>query len=140
MGRPAKPNAQKSPTAKPGPELRAGAPIKPEGLSERASVEWDRLSAELEESGINVSTAHRAPLALASTIAADIRDAWEAMKKDGAYVQGKAGLQAHPATKRLDVLRRDYIKVLTLLGLRSAVSDGVPSTERTLAELLAGDD
>lgn len=40
------------------------------------------------------------------------------MQRAGAYVQSKAGLVAHPASKRLDALRRDYIKVLTMLGLR----------------------
>ena len=35
------------------------------------------------------------------------------VKKDGAYIEGKAGLVAHPASKRLDALRRDYGKVLT---------------------------
>jgi hypothetical protein len=80
------------------------------------------LYEELTESGIIISVAHRAPLALAAITAADMAHAWAAIEKDGAYVMGKTGLQAHPAVKRMDALRRDYIKVLGLLGLRAAVS------------------
>ena len=58
--------------------------------------------------------------------------------RDGAYVQGKTGLQAHPATKRMDALRRDYIKVLGLLGLRAAVSGEKPGEEDDLDKVLNG--
>lgn len=61
------------------------------------------------------------------------------MQRAGAYVQSKAGLVAHPASKRLDALRRDYIKVLTMLGLRTAVAVPEESHEETLEELLNGD-
>ena len=83
-----------------------------------------------------MTAAHRTPLTLAATIAADIADAWEAIKKDGAYVQSKAGLVAHPASKRLDALRRDYIKVLVMLGLRTAVAAPDEEHEQTLEEIL----
>lgn len=84
--------------------------------------------AELQNSGIQVSKAHRTLISLAATIGADIADAWETVKTDGAYVtNNKTGaLQAHPAAKRLDALRRDYIKVMSLIGLRAAVAGDVP--------------
>jgi len=46
------------------------------------------------------------------------------IERDGAYeVNKKTGTtQLHPASKRLDALRRDYVKVLSLLGLRAAVA------------------
>lgn len=132
------PNSQKSPTAKLAPELLPGTPAKPANLSPQASAEWDRLSRELAEAGIQVSVAHRASLTLAATIAADLAEGWEAVKRDGAYVQGKSGLQAHPATKRIDALRRDYIKVLASLGLRAAVSGETPDAEDDLEAILAG--
>jgi phage terminase small subunit len=138
--RPAKSNAEKAHTgSKLRPELTPGAPLKPTGLSERAAVEWDRLSAELAESGIMVTVAHRAPLALAATIAADIAEAWAAVNKDGTYVEGKTGLQAHPAVKRMDALRRDYIKVLGMLGLRAAVSGEARTGGETLEDVLNGE-
>ena len=56
---PSKPNENKSPTAKKAPELVAGHPVKPAGLSKGASAEWDRLLAELDAAGIKVTVAHR---------------------------------------------------------------------------------
>jgi phage terminase small subunit len=123
--------------SKPGQSLKPGTPAKPAGLSDRASVEWDRLAAELEEAGIRVTVAHRAPLTLAATIAADLVSDWEVIKRDGAYIQGRTGLAAHPAVKRMDALRRDYIKVLGLLGLRAAVS-AETSTGESLEDILNG--
>lgn len=136
MGRPPIPNDKKSPTAKPSPEMTASLPTKPSGLSELASSEWDRLTGELADAGILLTVAHRATLTLASTIAADIKDAWKRVKEDGAYIHTKTGLVAHPASKRIDALRRDYIKVLSMLGLRAAVSAGAPAAE-TLEDILA---
>jgi hypothetical protein len=106
--------------------LAPGQPEKPGNLSERASLEWDRLMREIQAARIQVTPAHRPTISLAATIAADIAEAWAAILKDGAYIQTKIGLVAHPASKRLDALRRDYIKVITMLGIRSAVA--VPAT------------
>lgn len=117
-------------------QLTSGAPVKSAGLSALASAEWDRLLGELTEAGIQVTKAHRALLTLAATIAADIRDGWTAVERDGSYIEGKAGLVAHPATRRIDALRRDYIKVLSLLGLRSGVAGG--KSEETLEDVLKG--
>jgi hypothetical protein len=47
---------------------------------------------------------------MAATIAADIANAWAAaVQEEGAYAtNAKTGaVQAHPASKRLDALRRD---------------------------------
>lgn len=126
-------------TVRTDPNLQPGKPLKPSNLSFRASAEWDRLTGELEAAHIQITVAHRTPLSLAATIAADIEDAWKAVEKDGAYIEGKAGLVAHPASKRLDALRRDYIKVLTMLGLRSAVAVPESKNETTLEDLLSDD-
>jgi phage terminase small subunit len=123
-------------TVKKDKNLAPGQPKKPGNLSERAGAEWDRLVGELSAAHIQVTPAHRTPLSLASTIAADIADAWAAVKRDGAYIETKSGLAAHPASKRLDALRRDYIKVLSMLGLRTAVATPGESKEETLDELL----
>lgn len=123
----------------PNQQLKAGIPAKSMGLSPRASAEWDRLVAELESSGIQVSKAHRTLITLAATIAADIADAWQSVKTDGAYIQNqKTGvMQAHPAAKRLDALRRDYIKVMSLLGMRSAKAADTGDSP-TLEDILNG--
>lgn len=125
-------------TVKKDTNLQPGKPLKPSNLSVRASTEWDRLTGELESAQIQVTAAHRSPLSLAATIAADIADAWDVVKEEGAYsLNVKTGaVQAHPASKRLDTLRRDYIKVLAMLGLRTAVAGQDPTKEETLEDLL----
>ena len=127
-------------TVKKDANLLAGKPLKPSNLSERAAREWDRITGELEASQIQVTSAHRAVLSMAATISADIQDAWETVQEDGAYsVNAKTGaVQAHPASKKLDALRRDYIKVLAMLGLRTAVAGKDPDKEATLEDLLNG--
>ena len=123
-------------TVKKDKNLQPGQPLKPDNLSERASTEWDRLLSELDSAHIRVTAAHRTPLSLAATIAADIADAWAVVKAEGAYIQTKAGLVAHPASKRLDALRRDYIKILAMLGLRTAVAAPDEVHEQTLEDVL----
>jgi phage terminase small subunit len=73
-------------------------------------------------------------LSLAATIAADIADAWKAVKVEGAYITNKKTgvVQVHPASKTLNELRRDYIKVLTALGTRATAAplpDNHPSSD-----------
>lgn len=122
-------------TVKKDKNLAAGQPAKPNNLSDRAGQEWDRIVGELAASQIQVTPAHRTILSQAATIAADIAESWERVKLDGAYIVTKAGLVAHPASKRLDALRRDYIKVLSMLGLRTAVA-ATNDREDTLADVL----
>ena len=119
-------------------KMTPGTPEKPLNLSPRAAQEWDRLVAELEASGIHVSKAHRSLISNAATIAADIAEAWAAIEQDGAYeLNAKTGVnQMHPAAKRLDALRRDYLKVMSLIGLRAAVSE--KTGEETLDDVLNG--
>lgn len=116
--------------------LVSGAPKKSIGLSERASAEWDRLLAEFAEAGIQVTAAHRALLTLAATTAADIRREWEAIVRDGEYQMTPKGMTQHPAVKRMDNLRKDYIKILSMLGLRAGVAGG--KTDETLEDVLNG--
>jgi phage terminase small subunit len=106
-------------------KMTPGAPEKSANLSTRAAAEWDRIVGELGASGIQVSAAHRGLIAQAATISADIAEAWAIVKDGGGYeVNAKTGItQMHPAAKRLDALRRDYIKVMSLIGLRSPVQE-----------------
>lgn len=108
-------------TVKKDVNLKPGQPLKPTNLSDRAAIEWDRLVSELGGADIRISTAHRALLSLAATVAADISQAWEVVKAEGAYITNrKTGtVQVHPASKTLNELRRDYIKILTALGTRA---------------------
>jgi phage terminase small subunit len=126
-------------TAKKDPNLQPGKPVKSGNLSARAAIEWDRLTSELENAHIQVATSHRALLSLAATIAADIADAWDVVKQEGAYITNRktGAVQVHPAAKTLNELRRDYIKVLTALGTR-AVAAPPPDNGPTLEDLLKG--
>jgi phage terminase small subunit len=117
--------------------LKPGHPVKPETLSPAASVKWDRLVGQLERSQILLSEAHTPLLSLAATLAADIADMWEIVKREGSmYSNPKTGaICQHPASKRLDALRRDYIKVAVTLGLRASPApppDDTPSLEDVL--------
>ena len=123
-------------TVKRDKNLRAGQPAKPDELTGRAGEEWDRLTLELDESNIQLTPAHRSTLAQAAQLCADMEEARARIATDGAYILGKVGLVAHPATKRLDALRRDYIKVLTMLGLRAAVASDTDEKEASLSDLL----
>jgi P27 family predicted phage terminase small subunit len=122
----------------PNQQMTPGAPDKPKNLSERAAAEWDRIMGELHESNIQVAKAHRGLVANAATISADIADAWETVQTEGAYFENaKTGsMQMHPAARRLDNLRRDYIKVMSLLGLRAATSGSGGPAERSLEDAI----
>lgn len=125
-------------TVKTDPNLKPGKPTKPANLSERASREWDRLTGELEAARIHVSEAHRATLSLASTIAADIAASWKVIETEGLYWTNKktGEPKEHPAAKRMDALRRDYLKALTMLGLRASVADPEPDKSGTLEDFI----
>lgn len=114
-----------------------GLPSKPSHLSEQASKEWDRLVGEIQAAGIRVTVAHRAAITLAATIAADIKADWEELKKEGHYSHANNGtIVAHPAVKRMDALRRDYIKVLSVIGLRPGQAEEKGEGE-SLEEMLS---
>jgi P27 family predicted phage terminase small subunit len=129
-------------TVKTDPNLKPGKPAKPVNLSERASREWDRLTGELDAARIHVSEAHRATLYLAATIAADVAAMWKVIEAEGLYWTNKktGEPKEHPAAKRMDALRRDYLKALTMLGLRASVADPEPDKSGTLAEFLNAND
>jgi len=44
----------------------------------------------------------------------------------------------HPAAKRMDALRRDYLKALTMLGLRASVAQPEEDKTETLEDILNG--
>jgi phage terminase small subunit len=124
-------------TVKKDANLKPGKPEKPVNLSARAAVAWDRLVSQLEASQIQLTTAHSSLLSIASTLSADISDAWETVKAKGAYITNKktGAVQEHPASKKLDALRRDLIKVLVTLGTRAQAApppDNGPSLEDIL--------
>jgi phage terminase small subunit len=93
---------------------------------------------EITRAGIQVTPAQRAPLALASTIAADMAEAYDEIKDTGAYeLNEKTGAtQLHPAAKRFDALRRDLLKALAQIGLRPGTSTEAADGE-TLEDVLA---
>src|SRR5258707_14147243 len=94
-------------TVRKDPNLKPGKPLKPTNLSDRAALEWDRLTCELDSAHIEVSSAHRTLLSLAGTIAAEIAKAWDTVKREGENrTSEKTGpVQAHPARKRRDARR-----------------------------------
>jgi phage terminase small subunit len=125
-------------TAKKDPNLKPGKPLKSANLSDRAAIAWDRLVGQLEGAQIQLTTAHSPLLTLAATLSADIAQAWEVVKEEGAYITNRktGAVQEHPASKKLDALRRDYIKVLTCLGTRAVAApphDAGPSLEDILS-------
>jgi phage terminase small subunit len=127
-------------TVKIDPNLKQGTPAKPANLSVQASREWDRLTGELDRARIHVSEAHRATLSLASTIAADITASWKVIEVEGLYWTNKktGEPKEHPAAKRMDALRRDYLKALTMLGLRASVAVPEEIKHETLEDILNG--
>ena len=116
--------------------LHPGHPAKPGNLSPEAGLEWDRITQELAAANIQLTPAHRSILELAANLATDIRESRAVVKKDGAYIESKTGLVAHPASRRLDALSRDYVKVAAMLGLRCAVIGEPPSKEKTMEDIL----
>ena len=127
-------------TVKTDHNLKQGSPTKPTHLSEQASREWDRLLGELESARIHVSEAHRVILAHAATIAADIVALWAVLQTEGLYWTNKktGEPKEHPASKRIDALRRDHLKALTMLGLRASVAQPEEVQHETLEEMLNG--
>ncbi len=85
-------------TVKKDKHLVPGRPEKPSNLSARASAEWDRLSAELDAAGIQITPAHRSLIALAATLAADIKADYAELGREGWYTNSpKGSIQAYPA-------------------------------------------
>jgi len=121
----------------PNQNMTPGLPAKPPGLSKVASREWDRLVKELLESNIRVAKAHGRLIEQAANIIEDLEDAADTVATEGAYFDNpKTGSkQLHPAARRVDSLRRDYVKVLSLLGLRSAVASHTEPGE-TIEDIL----
>ncbi len=124
-------------------KLTPGTPEKSDNLSPWASQEFDKLLTQLEASGITLSPAHSCTLVAAATLRADIRDCWAVLKDNGgAYTKaGTGAVKLHPAAARLDVLRRDLLKALGLLGLQKPTAED-PNAGQSLdaLEQLLSDD
>jgi hypothetical protein len=121
--------------------MTPGLPAKPPGMTKPVIAEWDRLVTDILESNIQIAKAHGRLIDLAARIAVDITAAEAALTENtGPYYLNKntGAIMLHPAARRVDGLRRDYVKVLSLLGLRSAVSAGVPEG-KTMDDVLDGD-
>jgi phage terminase small subunit len=118
--------------------MTPGLPAKPPKLPKDVSAEWDRLVSDLVESNISVAKAHGRLIEQAARIAVDIEDATEVVKDKGAYYLNKntGAYLIHPATRRLDSLRRDYVKVLSLLGLRSVVAAAPETGQQSVEDML----
>ncbi len=74
------------------------------------------------------------------TVSADIAAMWKVIETDGLYWTNKktGEPKEHPAAKRMDALRRDYLKALTMLGLRASVAEPEQVQHETLEEILHG--
>jgi hypothetical protein len=118
--------------------LVPGHPTIPVSLSPGAAAHWYRLAAEIGTAGILLSTAHGSALALAAGIADDLDTCRAVVLVDGAFIKKGGALEQHPASKRIDALRRDYLKVLSMLGIRAAVASAPIDEDETLDEMLDG--
>jgi hypothetical protein len=122
-------------------KLASGQPAKSSTLSPWASLEWDKLLSQLEASGISLSPAHSCTLVVCATLRADIKDCWRAITENGgAYTKaGTGAVKLHPAAARLDVLRRDLVKSLGLLGLVKPTPEEPHTGDvETLEDILKG--
>jgi phage terminase small subunit len=117
--------------------MTPGRPAKPPGLSKVAALEWDRLVSDLADSNITIAKVHGRLIEQAAVIAADIEKTTKTVDEKGEYYKNPStgAILVHPAVRRLDGLRRDYVKVLSLLGLRSAVGSP-PETGKSLDDIL----
>lgn len=110
----------------PNQNMTLGVPARPDNLEGKAAEAWDEIVTELVDSGIQLSKAHRTLLETAATLVADMEDSREVAKIEGHYRENPrtGAYQLHPAVRRLDALRRDFIKTMSQLGMRSAQAGG----------------
>lgn len=106
----------------PNQNMNPGVPDRPANLTGETALAWDRIVGELEESGIQLSKAHRSLLETAAVLVVDMADCRTAAARAGHYRENPrtGALQLHPAMRRYDGLRRDFIRVMSQLGMRSA--------------------
>src|SRR5437868_5084987 len=98
--------------------LTPGEPIKPEGLSARASRNWDRLVSEMEKSGIKLIPAFRSAIVQAATIQADLEVAWADIQEHGRYITSGSGVRKiNPAVEDTHKLNEKLSRALYALGL-----------------------
>lgn len=124
-------------------KLIPGVPAKPRGLSARAAIEWDRLVAEMQSSGIVIIPAYRAVLTQAATLCADFWAAWQNIQKDGRYTINKRSgvMKLNPAIDDMNKSRAQLLRVLWQLGLtpraQNMPREEEPKSHPTLEEMLA---
>jgi hypothetical protein len=65
---------------------------------------------------------------------------WAVLETEGLYwtIKKTGEPKEHPAAKRLDALRRDHLKALTMLGLRASVAEPEKSKTESLEDILNG--
>lgn len=126
-------------------KLTSRMPVKPVGLSPKASRNWDRLVAEMEKSGILLIPAYRSAITQAATIQADLETAWEDIGKNGRYTVSKTGVRKiNPAVQDTHLLNEKLSRTLYALGLTPKSLGGNAATEPTkddaptLEEILNG--
>jgi len=91
---------------------RRSAPSAPEHLSDEARALWDEVLASFE-----LETHHRAILASGLEALDRMRQAQEAIASDGAYVEGRFGMKAHPAIAVERDSRTAFLRAVRELGL-----------------------
>ena len=111
-------------------KLTPGQPVKPYGLSPDASRNWDRLVAEMQDSGITLIPAYRAALVQAATIQADLATAWADISENGRYSTSKTGVKKiNPAVEDTHKLNEKLSRALYALGLTPKSLGGNTATE-----------
>jgi P27 family predicted phage terminase small subunit len=133
----------KKPTGPPAIAPEGTTPEKPNSLSPVASAEWDMLIAELTEMGA-ISQVDRAAIEMAARYAGYFAEAAEDVQKHGLTVPTKTGAKANPSIRARDDaarIRKTYLEALGLTpASRSRVSTTSAEPERTLEDILNGDD
>jgi len=107
------------------PPPKGTAPATPKHLRTDGRRLWRRVTAEY-----HLEAHHEAVLLAACESGDRVREAQAAVKKDGAYIEGRFGLKAHPALAVERDSRLAMLRALRELGLDYTA---VPATQRTSA-------
>jgi P27 family predicted phage terminase small subunit len=124
-------------------ELTPGLPQKPSNLSAVASGHWDRLVAEMKDSGILLIPGFRAIIVQASVLQADLAEAWDDIQANGRYISTRTGVRKlNPAVADAHTTREKLMRVLYQLGLTPKSIGGNAGKEKdagpTMDDILDG--